>query len=96
MGKHLVKKLEEDDILEIVMEHFQESNNLNYARGKFYGEANSNLRFVGIFGDEGDDEIKVCDLEKLDETMEFNGDHELLKSNPLFQLNPSNSTYNKD
>lgn len=81
------KKLDSDDILEIILEHFQESEkDCEFARGVLLGTAGKDLRFVGVFGKEIDSQIKNYDLVKLDENIDYNGDHSFLKSNPDFQI----------
>jgi hypothetical protein len=82
-----INKLNEDDIMEIVLEYFQNSDiNAEYARGILLGTAGRDLRFVGLFGDENDQDIKGCDLVELDKNVDFNGDHSFLKNNPDFQI----------
>ena len=84
-------KLNEDDILEILLEHYQETvfENSDIARGILLGSPGEDLRFIGIFGEEGDSKILQCDLQGLDEEVEFNGDHSFLVSNPEFQQKKS-------
>ena len=89
MEKTNFKKLDEDDLLEIVLEHFQQlETDSEFARGVFIGTAGKNLRFIGLFGKENDQELKKCDLFQLDKDHDFNGDHAFLKNNPEFLIKP--------
>jgi len=83
------KKLDEEDILEILSEHFIEGELKGYinAHCRLFGKPGEDLRFVGAFSDD-EDEYLQCDLEKVDEEMDFNGDHSFIKRNPEFQINP--------
>ena len=91
MGKKInFKKLDADDILEIILEHFQNSEkDCEFAKGILLGTAGKDLRFVGVFGKENDSQLKNYDLIKLDENMDYNGDHSFLKDNPDFQIQTS-------
>ncbi len=87
--KLVYKKLDEDDILEIVIEHFQESlSNSEIGRGMLMGSPGEDLRFVGVFGSENDSDVMTCNLREIDKEKEFNGDHAFLKKNPEFHLQP--------
>jgi hypothetical protein len=88
INKDLVyKKLDEDDITEIIIEYFQETlNNSELGRGILIGNAGKDLRFIGVFGNEDDPKVQMCDLIELDKEKEFNGDHAFLKNNPEFYL----------
>lgn len=83
----MLKKLDEDDILEILLEHFQESeySNCKLARGCILGTPGKDLRFIGAFSNDFD-EINTIDFEEIDEQLGFNGDHSFLKSHPEFNL----------
>ena len=83
------KKLDEDDILEILSEHFIEGELKGYINShcRLFGNIGEDLRFVGAFSDD-EDEYLQCDLEKLDEEMDYNGDHSFIKKNPEFQICP--------
>ena len=94
MGKQIhYKKLNEDDILEIVMEHFlnDEFKDLSCTRCGVLGEPGKDLRFIGVFADEKSMEIFNYDLAKIDAEIDFNGDHSFLKKHPEFQIQSSNS-----
>jgi len=75
MKKRKVIKLNEDDILEILIEHFQTNNKVENAKGILFGESGKDLRFVGVFGSINDIDIGRIDLGEVDKDMEFNGDH---------------------
>jgi len=87
-GKVIIKKLNQDDILEIILEHFQdiELKNAVVASGDILGTPGKDLRFIGAFGDETCEEIYSYDLEQIDNEYEFNGDHAFLEKNPHFYL----------
>jgi hypothetical protein len=81
------KKLDEDDILEILIEYYQEQfSDVSAAKGLILGEPGKNLRFIGAFSDEDFQYIHNLDLNKLDKEIDFNGDHQFLKDNPDFTI----------
>ena len=84
-----VKKLNEDDILEILLEYFQENEFKDFpnSRGLLIGEPGKDLRFICIFGKEDNSIIKNCDLSELDKTFDYNGDHSFLDYHPQFKFN---------
>jgi len=87
---YVVKKLNEDDILEILIKHFPEIDDKNtpLSRCILLGEPRKNLRFIGIYGREADVvEFRNLNLEEIDATHDFNGDHAFLEANPDFWLN---------
>lgn len=88
--KVIIKKLNEDDILEILIEHFWEGELKDKvtAKGLILGVPGKNLRFIGAFGNEECDEIYNYDLEEIDKNHEFNGSHSFLEKNPDFYINP--------
>ena len=82
------KKLNQDDILEILIEHFldEEFRGLAYAYGCLLGSIDEDLRFIGVYGDEPcTEDINAC-ISEIDANVDFNGDHEFLKNNPEFQI----------
>lgn len=83
--QHCFKKLDEDDILEILIEHFQDGELEDYisAQGCLLGKPNENLRFIGVFSND-DNEMLQYDLKKLDKEIDFNGDHSTLTEDNLF------------
>ena len=91
------KKLDEDDILEILIEHFQNSELSDYvtARGCILGKPGDNLRFVGIFA-KSDKQIFTQEFEKIDKKIDYNGDHSFLRSHPEFNLTSKLKSNNKD
>ncbi len=74
MEKYIVKKLEQDDILEILIEHFWdgELKKYSYASADVFGEVGEDLRFVGVFSKKALNDI---DLQAIDQCTDFNGDH---------------------
>lgn len=78
MKQFVIKKLEKDDILEILIEYFQEGElkNCSYATANLFGEVNEDLRFVGVFSK---NVIKNIDLQEIDKNTDFNGDHSALR-----------------
>lgn len=84
MKKRFVKKLNEDDILEILIEHFQKkkySKSEGYA--KFYGMPGHDLRAVIVVTRESCSDI---DLDEIEKTIEYNGDHFFLSEHSEFDL----------
>ena len=84
----VIKKLNEDDILEILLEYYQENEcaSLPRSKGMLLGIPGENLRFIGIYGKEDDLSVSDCDLSEVDKTTDFNGDHSFLEKNPRFHL----------
>jgi len=84
--KYKLMKLDEDDILEIVIEYFQRKEKFGclQARACLMGEVGKDLRFIGVFSDE--EEKIQCDFKKIDMEMEYNGDHSLIKNKPEFWI----------
>ena len=82
------KKLNQDDILEILIEHFQddEFQELEYAKGCLLGKIDEDLRFIGVYGDESCIAEINSSIEEIDINFDFNGDHEVLKNNSEFQI----------
>ena len=85
---YILKKLNEEDMLEILTEHYMASSFKGEARGLILGAAGIDLRFIGIWArepaEEPDDStlsrdialhhaLNEIDLEKLDREVEFNG-----------------------
>lgn len=75
---HIFTKLEEDDILEILLEHFQDQG-FEFGKGILLGNPGLDLRFVGAIGSHSDKSVVDCDLTNLDKTIEFNGFHSYLR-----------------
>ena len=88
-SKVIIKKLNQDDILEILLEHLQECELKNsvVTKGDILGTPGKDLRFIGAFGDGTCEEIYNYDLKEIDEKHEFNGDHAFLENNPHLYLN---------
>jgi hypothetical protein len=93
--KYSIKKLDEDDILEIIIEHFQDGELADFmsAQGCILGEPGKDLRFVGVFSNEKG--LLRNDLEKIDKEMDFNGDHSFLKKHPEFYISNTKEKPNK-
>ena len=80
-------KLDIDDIIEIVIEHYYNKlDNVNEAKGIILGTPDNELRFVGAFCNNEEATVSNIDLENIDETMEYNGEHSFLKKNPQFYI----------
>ncbi len=86
MTKNYIK-LDCDDIMEILLEYYQEKfEDCEYSKGVFLGTPDNELRFIAVFGKMIDNDIKEIDLEKIDKEMEYNGEHAFLRNNPEFYL----------
>lgn len=80
-------KLDSDDIMEILLEFYQERfEDSELSRGIFLGLPDKDLRFIAVFGNEEDHEIQTIDLRKIDSQLEYNGEHAFLKNNPDFYI----------
>lgn len=83
--RKIIKKLDEDDILEILIEHFQKGKfGESCGQGCILGTPGKDLRFIGVIS-------KNCgeyNLEEIDKEMDFNGDHAFLKKHPEFYIQP--------
>ena len=80
-------KLESDDILEIVLEYYQEQfDHSECARGIILGTPDKDLRLIAVFGDIDNENIDNIDLEEVDKNMDYTGDHAFLKNHPEFWL----------
>ncbi len=81
-----LKKLNEDDMLEILLEHFQdgELNDYPFSRGCILGSPGKDLRFIGVFSKEAETKDYKRDFEDIDNEIDFNGNHKFLKDHPEF------------
>jgi len=88
INKIQYKKLNQDDILEILIEHFldDEFRGLGYAHGRLLGNIDEDLRFIGVFSEEGTMDELTSSINEIDLNCDFNGDHEFIKNNPEFQI----------
>ena len=87
MGNINYIKLDIDDIMEILLEHYQERfQESEFAKGIFLGASDDELRFVAVFGEAEDAEIHDIDLKKIDRQMDYNGEHAFLRNNPDFYI----------
>ena len=70
-----LKKLNEDDMLEILLEHFQdgELNDYPFSRGCILGSPGKDLRFIGVFSKEAETKDYKRDFEDIDNEIDFNG-----------------------
>lgn len=77
-----------DGTLEILIEHFIEGEleGLAKCNAAILGTPGIDLRFVALFGEESNDDIDSYDLDQLDLSTNFNGDHSFLENNPKFDL----------
>ena len=74
------KKLDQDDILEIVVEHFyDELKDYPLARAELFGKPGEDLRVVIAYGKEHGEEIRDLDFREIDSNMDYNGDHAFIK-----------------
>ncbi len=66
------KKLDEDDILEILIEHFQngELSDFISAHGCILGKPGNDLRFIGVFS-KSEKQVPYQDLEELDKEINY-------------------------
>ena len=87
MDKYSFKKLDEDDILEILIEYFQEGEYVDFTHAKacLFGEPGKDLRFIAIFSDD-EEKTNQYDLKNLDNEIDYNGDHSFLKNHPGFLI----------
>ncbi len=87
MKKICYKKLDEDDILEILIEHFQDDELRGFSKacGCLLGKPGEDMRFIGVFS-KSDDQIFDLDLEEIDKKIDYNGSHAFLKNHPEFNL----------
>jgi hypothetical protein len=68
-------KLSEDDVLEIILEHYQEKmSSESFATASFLGNPGQNLRLVGVISDLDGVGYKF-DFEEIDKSIDFTGDH---------------------
>ncbi|KIR01966.1 hypothetical protein P261_00780 [Lachnospiraceae bacterium TWA4] len=83
------KKLDKDDILEILIEYFQENEFLefSFAEGYLLGDSEKDLRFIGVFSNNYK-KISEGDIKKIDREMDYNGDHSFLKNHPEYNIIP--------
>ena len=85
-------KLNEDDILEILLEHYYQNKNCAFlpdSRGVLFGTPGEDLRFIGVYGKEEEEpQLAKCNLSEIDKTTDFNGYHSFLEGNPRFWLKP--------
>ena len=79
-------KLDTDDIIEIVLEHYQDEGDYPFARGLLLGTPGKDLRLVCAFDTEENSDLKTIDLNKIDTEIDFNGDHAFLAKHPEFYL----------
>ena len=85
MSKRKFIKLDCDDIMEILLESYQERfEEGGCSKGIFLGTPDNELRFIAVFGE--DEEIFDVDLRQIDQEMDYNGDHAFLKNNPKFYI----------
>ena len=73
--KELIKKLNQDDILRIILNYFKDNDfSESWACGELLGQVNDNLRFIGIFRNDVENAPFEYDVNKIDREMNFNGD----------------------
>ncbi len=71
-NEEIIKKLNEDDILRILVTHFQDDiNGESWGYGKLIGVPGKDLRFIGIFRTDVDNAPFEYDAEKIDSETNF-------------------------
>ena len=80
MKNYVYEKLDEADILEILIEFLQEKHNLPNAQIVLLGERNTDLRCVCALCK--DNHSMNLDLNEVDKQIDFTGDHKWLEQNP--------------
>lgn len=84
MKKWFVKKLDEDDILEILIENFQTGKyGVSQGYANLFGVPGKDLRAVIVINR---GPYQKFDLDEIDKNTEYNGDHYFLKQHPEFDL----------
>ena len=75
IGRKVIK-YNEDDILEILTEYLAEKEGFETFQSKaiFFGTPGKDLRLIAVI-DELESKLTNINLEKIDESMEYNGDH---------------------
>lgn len=78
-NKELIKKLSQDDILRILVKHFQTGEFGNsWGYGEILGTPDNDLRFIGIFCTDDTKNPSDYDIGQIDSNMDFNDDWYLL------------------
>ena len=82
MRNPVILKYSEDDILEIVTEYMAEKHKFEEFRSKsiILGTPGIDLRLVAIIAELDDDSIKNINLEELELTVGYNGEHSQIKT----------------
>ena len=78
--EYIYEKLDEADILEILIEFLQEKHDLPNAQILLLGERNKDLRCVCALCE--DEHPMNLDLNEVDKQIDFTGDHKWLEQNP--------------
>lgn len=83
-------KLDEDDILEIIIEHFQNQNeDIFFGKGVLIGTPAKDLRFVGVLStEEAFESARDIELAEVDREASYNGFHSFVKETPECWLKP--------
>lgn len=74
ISKEHIKKLNQDDILRILVRHFQEEIGESWGYGELLGTPNKDLRFIGIFSTDDNKTPSDYDIEQIDSNTDFNDD----------------------
>lgn len=70
--KELIKKLNEDDILRILVTHFQVDDfGESWGHGEILGTPGKDLRFIGVFRNDLDNLPFRYDINQIDKTVDF-------------------------
>ena len=71
----MIKKLDEDDILRILVTHFQVDNfGESWGHGEFLGTPGKDLRFIGIFRNDLKNLPFHYDVKEVDSSIDFTGE----------------------
>jgi hypothetical protein len=78
-------KFNQDDILEILLEHLGEENDFDMyqSSGMLLGTPGKDLRLIVVIGDIDDTGINKLNLEEIEKEVDYNGPHVDLNNNFL-------------
>lgn len=81
----VIRKINEDDMLEILTERYMDSGFTGTARGLILGAPGVDLRFIGVWGQGLFDEVlDNMDLNKLEKDVDFDSSDVFLEKDPRF------------
>lgn len=70
-NKEKIVKLNQDDILRILVTHFQDEIGESWGYGELLGTSKEDLRFIGIFRTDVENAPFDYDIEKIDKNTSF-------------------------